>query len=105
MLVPGAMAATSAATVMMKPADAAPAVEHLVHDLAHRCVEAARRVEAQDQERRLGSVGLVDGLGDVGGGDGMDDTLELDHRDVGLNGRRLRERAHEGRRAQGDPHG
>jgi hypothetical protein len=70
MLVPGAMAATSAASAMTKPAEAPRA-------------PAARRVHADDDEGRAGGVGEVDPLHHVGRADGVDDAVELDDRDVG----------------------
>jgi len=111
------MAATSAATVMMKPAEAARAPEGHEHRTGVRQlrilstiwrIEVSRPPGVSMRRIRSGACAasaFFDGLGDVGGGDRMDDAVELDHGDVGLNGRRRRERAREGRRPQGDPHG
>ena len=80
------------------------AVEHLVHDLPHRRVEAARRVQAKDQEGRPRRVGLVDGLHDVGGGDRVDHALELDHGDFGVKRDGDPERNRADRHSQLDRH-
>ena len=64
------------------------AVQDLVDDLPHRGVEAARRVEAQDHERRALGVGAVDGRDHVGRADRVDDPDQLDDRDVRRGGSR-----------------
>ena len=73
MCVPGAIAATSAAIVRMKPADAARAPDgrdedrdrrlgrdHLRDDVARRVDQAAGRAQREDHERGVRGVGALD---------------------------------------------
>ena len=90
MCVPGAIAATSAAIVMMNPADAArlpdgadedrnrrPGRDHLRDDVARRVDEAAGRAQGEDDERGMLGIGTVDRVDHVLRGNGMDDAVDF----------------------------
>ena len=122
MWVPGAMTATSAASVMMKPADAArpPAgptktttgardVDHPRHDIARRIEQPSRRSQHDDDDVRARDVRLVNDAGQVFRRDRMDDAIELrDDGERAMRGR-LRRRHCDGAqedlsREQSSPH-
>ena len=120
MWVPGAMTATSAAIVMMKPADAARAAgrsdedhdrrarrDHPRDDIARRIEQPSRRSQHDDDDVRAGGVRLVDDAGQVFGGDRMDDAVEFRDDGEGLLGRSARRLSELRRRpqAQTDKHG
>ena len=122
MCVPGAIAATSAAIVRMKPADAARAPDgptktatgvsrgkHVRDDVARGIDQAARRPQREDDERRARAIGPIDRLDHVFRRDRMDDAVEF--RDEGERGvhcclrrRQLRGRQEDQSREQSSPH-
>ena len=120
MCVPGAITATSAASVMMKPAEAARAPDGPTktttgaRDVIMRETIVARRVEQapgrpQDDDDDVGAGGVrrVDDVVRYSAADGMDDAVELGDDGEGLVGRGGRSLSELRRRpqAQTDKHG
>ena len=95
MLVPGAMAATSAASVMKQPALPAHAPSgsdihdrrdlrsvELLDNLLGGIERAARGVELDDQAGVVALGGDINGAGDVAGGGRADGAVDLDQADI-----------------------
>ena len=90
-LVPGAMAATSAASRRKNPAEAArPPLgvtyaitgtrEATIFDVISRrgVHQSAGSIQANQNRRGIFALGLVDGVADDFDGDGMDDAVDID---------------------------
>ena len=105
MFVAGAIAATCAAMVMNTPADAARApvgadvdddghlgVQDGLDDGAHRALEAAGRIELEDEGLRPLALGALHRGGDEPHRHRRDRALHLDHRHRRGRGRRTRAR-------------